>query len=276
MLAAPVELGLGASEALALTGTGRVDSVFARAVYLRLPGGLLALTTLDVPSGPIHARTAAALAAAKVGERVLVTPSLLEVGATILDLASASRWTGELPLAAELDARADLAQAVLAAAPMSSVPEPLIASALGPLGRGRVEEVAAILGGAGPGLTPAGDDCLAGILLVASVRWGAPAAGRLAAVAASVATNDVALAFLRWAARGQSIEPVHRLLTSVAAGNAAAAGAALEQLVRFGHSSGADLALGLGLGLRYLPASQSAEPRITTSVSCTTRIVLDT
>ncbi len=98
-----------------------------------------------------------------------------------------------------------------------------------------------ILGGLGPGLTPSGDDALAGILLAA--RLGRPEAeDHLVALAKSVATHEISRAFLIWAARGQSIEPVHRLL----AGDATAA----RDLLAFGHTSGADVALGLHFGLK--------------------------
>ena len=116
------------------------------------------------------------------------------------------------------------------------------------------------LGGVGPGLTPAGDDCLAGILLVARIRGGEAAEAELVAVAGSVDTNDVAAAFLVWAARGQSIEPVHRFLVSAARGDATRATDALAALVGFGHSSGADLALGLRLGLARLPSHTAVSP----------------
>jgi hypothetical protein len=62
----------------------------------------------------------------------------------------------------------------------------------------------------------------------------------------------VAAAFLLWSARGQSIEPAHRFLGSVADGRAAHAAGALGQVVGFGHSSGADLARGLRLGLTHV------------------------
>ena len=105
-------------------------------------------------------------------------------------------------------------------------------------------ELAAYLGGRGPGLTPAGDDCLAGLFLVAHLTG-----SDVTALADTVPTNDISLAFLHWAARGQSIEPVHRLLMS---GDRASADRALDDLLRFGHSSGADLALGLRVGAQRL------------------------
>lgn len=86
----------------------------------------------------------------------------------------------------------------------------------------------AALAGFGPGLTPAGDDVLAGyvsglVLLHRKYRL----ASRIAEDAA-VRTNSLSATLLRHAALGEVPEPVHILL---ATGNA-------RPLLSFGHSSG--------------------------------------
>jgi hypothetical protein len=215
-----IELGLGAQEALAAGERGTVMAVFRKAAYVRMPAGLVALTTWDVPAGPIHARGALARRRLAAGDRVTV------------GIAGATVWRGELP--------ADAAGAleVLATAPASALEAypSQVARARAALYRGDLNAAVDAIAGLGPGLTPAGDDALAGILLVAQDR-------RAAIEAADRArTNDIARAFLAWAARGQSIEPVHRLL-------AGGGKPALADLLRFGHSSGADLAFGLRLGM---------------------------
>lgn len=201
-------------------GSGRVVGVYAKAAYVRTADGLFALTTPDVPLGPIHAATGDDLSALRLGDRVTV------------DLTGARRWEGPLPAALD----ADLLLAVLAAAPRSSL-EPLPDSVAD-------GDLVAYLGGRGPGLTPAGDDCLAGIFLIAFILG-----EDLTAVADRIPTNDIARAFLHWAARGHSIEPVHRLLCAT---SYAPARQALADLLRFGHSSGADLALGLRTAVQRL------------------------
>ena len=152
-------------------------------------------------------------------------------------LETVTLWQGELPTHCTIDL--DLLAPV---ARRSALLSPPLASRW----RGATEQhdlavVCRILGGLGPGLTPSGDDALAGVLLAA--RLSRPEAeDHLVALAKTVATHEISRAFLIWAARGQSIEPVHRLL----AGDAAAA----RDLAAFGHTSGADLALGLHFGLR--------------------------
>ena len=295
-----VELGLGARAALAVDGRGRVVAVYRRAAYLRVPGGLVALTTPDVWRGPLHLRSAVAPERLAPGDVVdVVGGSHMRVGrAGVVDLAGASVWRGTLP------ALTGLAEPVTRTAPsgrfVSPVGDPyrtgdtysperarrvtssgsaadrwigsvagLFASAppsallgderfAGRLGvavhrlrQGDLAGVARAIGGLGPGLTPAGDDTLAGILLIARARGGEAAEDGLVAVARGVATTSVASAFLEWAARGQTVEPAHDLLVAIAAGDAPAAAAHLSALLRIGHTSGADLAYGLHLGLSH-------------------------
>ena len=257
----PVELGLGALEVLSTPGSGQVASVYQKAAYLRLPAGMMALTSFDVPSGPVHVRSAISFDGLEVGDRVTVAGSLLQAGRILLDLASASLWRGPVPTPTELQFGARLALELIERAPPSSLTEAEVGSALDRVRHGDVPGLAALLGGAGPGLTPAGDDCLAGIVFVARVKWGEAAQRMLADVAVMAETNHIARMFLRWAARAQSVEPVHRFLTRAVRGDRLEAARALEALMAFGETSGADLALGLRLGLEALPGRPPSRPR---------------
>jgi hypothetical protein len=235
-----MELGLGAQEVLAAGTTGTVVAVFSKAAYLRLPAGLIALTTRDVPPGPIHARGDIPLQGLAAGDIVTV------------DLSGATVWRGTEITPVNLAAGAGTVLDVLDRAPASALADPVFAPrrerAVRCVDRGDLDGAVDAIAGLGPGLTPAGDDTLAGILLV----FGAHDRAVAVAAANRARTNDIARAFLAWAARGQSIEPVHRLLAADGAGGAARA---LADLLRFGHSSGADLAFGLGLGLGVLIAT---------------------
>ncbi len=205
-----------------------------------MPAGLVALTTREVPPGPIHARGDFPLRRLAAGDPLT------------LDLSRTTVWRGTELTPALLAAGAGTVLDVLAGAPPSALADPAYQPrrlrAERCIDRGDLDGAVDALAGLGPGLTPAGDDALAGLLLIVGAH------DRAAAVAAAdrARTNDIARAFLAWAARGQSIEPVHRLL---AAGDDGTASTALADLLRFGHSSGADLAFGLGLGLRVLIAT---------------------
>ena len=112
--------------------------------------------------------------------------------------------------------------------------------------RGDLGGAADALAGAGPGLTPAGDDALAGILFA---RRALGCDADLLSIARSARTTTLSEAFLLWAARGQALACVHTLLEAAAGGDADGAGRLAATLASVGHSSGADFAWGLCLGL---------------------------
>ncbi len=115
--------------------------------------------------------------------------------------------------------------------------------------------VAALLG-RGPGLTPLGDDILAGAL-VALLAAGSPAGPRLArqiTAHAFARTTFVSAALLWHAARGECVPELAALLTG-------APGAA-EALLRVGHSSGAGLAHGVATARAAIRRSPMSQPTI--------------
>ncbi|WP_433786370.1 DUF2877 domain-containing protein [Actinomycetospora sp. CA-101289] len=240
-----VDVGEGAHAVLARPGRGRVLAVYRRAAYLSLDGAVIALAdATTVPAGPLHVRydplprLRAGLAVSTDGVRLTGGHWALRVDGTV--------WRGALPDPDALtgdDAPGELA--VLVGAEVADL-----------VRAGRIEDLAAAVGGRGPGLTPSGDDLLAGVLVVARVRWGAEAEPRLGAVARGVATTEIARAFLVQAARGRSIAPVHDWLVAVAARRADDAARARTRLLAVGASSGAHLAAGLALAVSQLPGSQ--------------------
>ncbi len=247
-----VEVGAGAHRTLAVDGRGQVVGVYRHAAHLRLPAGMVAVVTPQVGRGPLHVRGPVRPELLAPGDRVDVVggASLRVATAVEVDLAAARVWRGALPEPSTL-AGADLN--VFAAAPPSALVDPVhadrLAVAVHRLDHDDLAGAARAIGGLGPGLTPSGDDVLAGILLVRRALRGPAAESGLVAVARAVRTTSLSREVLVWAARGQAVEPVHDLLGSVAAGDRAAADTALAHVVALGHSSGADLALGLALGL---------------------------
>jgi hypothetical protein len=197
-----------------------VLATYRRAAYLTLPTGLCALTTAVAPAGPLHLRCRQ-LPPCRRGERVRTDGRTLCGEAWSLPL-DAPTWAGPLPPAGRLT---------------------------GAIGAAELVEYAARLGGRGPGLTPAGDDVLAGLLLVASAAGSAGDTPALLAVVASVRTTEVAAGFLHWAARGQCIEPAHAVLAALAEHGAEAESPACARLTTIGSSSGAALLAGIRIGL---------------------------
>jgi hypothetical protein len=97
--------------------------------------------------------------------------------------------------------------------------------------------------GLGPGLTPSGDDVLAGALLALYALDRADLAKRLAAwlrPRAEGRTGLVSLAHLECAAQGQGAAVLHEALAALSSGDAATLDRAAAALGTLGHSSGWD------------------------------------
>lgn len=108
--------------------------------------------------------------------------------------------------------------------------------------------------GRGQGLTPSGDDALAGILLVAH------AVGAAAPLAAAVrsrlgSTTAVSAALLDAAADGYAARRVVALVDAALAGDDATVTHTLPAVLAIGHTSGADLVAGIAGALQHLTAT---------------------
>jgi len=237
--------GAGAAEVLS-AGEVRALAAFAAALYVESPAGVAALIAPGVQAGPIHAGLDGRPPRAAAGDAVAV------------ELAGMRPWTGWLPEPAALRAATPLVLEVLTPlAERSAVPELRASAALAALDGDDLPSVAAAVGGAGPGLTPAGDDALAGLLLALRALGGNPQVD----LARVVATTAISAAFLSWAARGQSLQCVHDLLTAAAAEDAGATHSAARVLGAVGHTSGCDIALGICWGFGHASTSSQAVHR---------------
>ena len=251
------DIGRVAKAVVAEARPGVVVAVFSRAVYLRFDclsgANVVALTTLDVPSGPLHIRVPV-LPRLRVGDWVMPRDRALQTALGPTVEIPASVWVpGPIDdLARRRVAGAALLREVLA---YRSPPDlagdscdvHAVVTALG------LRSGLARLAGRGAGLTPAGDDCAAGILLVTALldatgmtTW---TPQELAALAAGHDSHDIAVAFLKAAADGESIEPLHLLLAAIARGDRSAALLQRRMLAGIGHTSGLDLAYGALVGL---------------------------
>lgn len=104
--------------------------------------------------------------------------------------------------------------------------------------------------GLGPGLTPSGDDLVAG-LEAALHALDAPAAGFIGDALDDVddRTTAVAATLLRHAADGEFAERIHVLLAALLADDDAALLAAVDRACAWGATSGTDSLLGILVGL---------------------------
>lgn len=261
-------IGECASRAVSAGTDGEVVAVFSRAAYLDFGGELAVLVPKDVPNGPFHVRLEC-LPQLTLGMRVRSSSGAVAV-ADRRWLMPVEPWRPALPpdvLSAE-----PLVSAMVRHRPVLDM---VATSAvdlddwLGPmLAQGDVSGACGRLFGRGAGLTPSGDDVAAGILLVVALV-GSTDPATLRSLAAHAPTHAISRAFLRAAADGQSIEPIHTLLLAASAGDERLAAEAMGELAIVGHTSGLDLAAGVRVALIALAArAESADraPRDTISI----------
>jgi hypothetical protein len=106
---------------------------------------------------------------------------------------------------------------------------------------------AGVLAGLGPGLTPAGDDFLVGAMFGLRTRYPKELADRLAGEILEAVQGRVSRlshAWLKAAARGEAAWPWHGLVAALAEKDRAAVHRAGENVMRTGHTSGADALAG--------------------------------
>ncbi len=252
-----LDTGEGVVGALKEISVGWVIASFHKAMYIRVGRHVFALVTVSVPSGPLHARLTE-LPIGAVGDPVDVRGGELRVSDRIVPISN-HLWVPT--------ANPDIKGAIgLLGTVLGHVPDLTLGTASAHSLEGDLAsflQVGDLAGactrviGRGVGLTPAGDDVAAGILVVDSILSGHDRAMR-EEIASTAATHEISRAFLSWAAVGQSIEPLHTLLAACSLGQEGAAQASRAHLAELGHTSGLDLAYGALMALRYLPrATQS-------------------
>ncbi|MFI7698815.1 DUF2877 domain-containing protein [Nonomuraea sp. NPDC049480] len=243
----------------------RVLAVFPAGVYLEvrteLEPSVIAVITGEATRLPNSVLLAGPLPHVTVGDDAAVGDRSVELGSLILRV---RRWWDPAPPPTPID-RGRLAGAgAILARPAEPAP--------GLAGNGAVASLAAacaegwLLGavsaaeqlvGLGPGLTPSGDDVLAGLLV--TLRRLGTATGTERAVwladwlAAAVTfdartrTTPLSATLLHCAARGEASPELIAVLRGVAGEQALEP--ALRRLRRLGHTSGADLAQGVAIGV---------------------------
>jgi hypothetical protein len=267
----------------------RVLAVFDRACDLVTPAGeVVALVTPDVGNGPLNVvvqAEAGCFAETLPGMHARLDREQLEIGGLLVVLGAARTWeprpdwdalrtrsdviAGRLPALSALalrDAAADSLMMLLQdpCAPVGGFSREVRAAARdgsAPLRAGwpgdkeRAREGAVALAGLGGGLTPAGDDFLAGAMLWTWLAHPMPHSFcRMLAEASAPHTTILSAAFLRAAARGQCSAPWHHLLQALAQGaeqqqDTSRLEPAVREVLAHGATSGADALAGfLSLG----------------------------
>jgi len=235
---------------------GTVVGLFRNGFYIQSGPGIFAIGGPELPSGPLH------LVLSEVPEppaencAVRFAPELIRWPNGFTDWSAARRYRPAQPEPRALRSAAHILARLNQA---DTVPHDI--SAVWPevedaMRHADLDHARRRLAGRGEGLTPTGDDILAGLLLFAHWIGGDP--DELRAIALRAETSLLSRSFLRWAAVGQSIEPICDVVSSALAVHAAESqGSAIQaqeafdrsalRVARIGRSSGRGLLLGLGL-----------------------------
>lgn len=223
---------------------GRVVGVHPTCVYVVRGADLVALETADALGLPCAVRVAVdqrdePFADVRPGDSALVGDGVVTAGLLTVRVA---RWWAPRPLRpghspARVAALAGLLAPHPAPVPVDAPPSELL--------------------GLGPGLTPAGDDVLAGLLVALHhhPRLRDPLWADLGPLA-SARTTALSAALLRHAAAGQALPAVVAVADSLAGhGPGDALATAVARLLAVGHSSGTALAHGLLQGARTVSSA---------------------
>ncbi len=238
-------------------GTRAIVASFADATYVSVGERMIVVTSRRVCPGPMYVAVDTDDVSVDLGVPVGGDPGRLELGHLHIALDSAAIWSGRLPgseaLVAARDVVIDALAPVAGRSGITAAPYTKhLDAAWAALAQRDFDEVARSIIGLGPGLTPAGDDVLSGLLVVA-VGAGVISPGEWTPGAEIAArTSALSFSFVRLAATGQAIAPVHDVLMAGAKSHRRACAAAADNLLRVGGTSGADIAFGMWAGMLNL------------------------
>ena len=254
LFAAPAAAG-----ALAPGRAGVVELVLSKGAYVRLGVDWLMLAGTDAAFGPLSlAIDGLDRLELAPGQTARTLPGRLELGAREVSLAR-MRERGMVSPArpSTVGARAAEAAAAAVIAALPAAP-PCLTAGIAALAEGRVAAGVRALAGLGEGLTPAGDDVLAGYAAATALAARAiPGPSRPAVLEGTGPISTLAdgrasalgLAYLRCAERLELPDVGMRLLAAVARGSVPDALTSLPALGEWGASSG--IALGWGIAAAF-------------------------
>ncbi len=224
------------------------------AVYLEVDGSCIGVVSTGATAVPCALRTALPALPGPVrhATRAAVGGGLLVLGGTEVDVVrDVDAGVPPLDLTAAAAAQRHLDAAV--GSRVDHVCAELPVEALEALAVGDAGGVTSLLG-RGSGLTPLGDDVLAGwvaTVVAASAPVGAPVVDAVARHASAM-TTLLSATLLDCARRGEVVPEFRRLLADLTAADAGGVAGSVAALLRVGHTSGAGLVLGTLLALRHL------------------------
>jgi len=258
------------------TVTGKVHSVFSKAVNVVCPEQMISVLSAETLREPMSVRLAEKISFTSLGVREGYEVSLsrrgLTIGALHLPLDLVERWEerhpiqlGGMPECAERACRfltdylqnfaQPVGMAVLFHRQDKSLKEQyMVEKANGLLhARGEAETLSAMRGlaGLGPGLTPAGDDFLSGFIRT-QLLFGTRIDYTALVKKVGSLTNDLSAKSLELAAEGRCAEEISLLLYELLdkKGNYVKAISHMNAVAAYGSSSGTDILCGICVAIK--------------------------
>ncbi len=249
--------GPGAARTMIAGRSGVVELALSRGAYLRFERDWVLLADPSAPFGPLSVAATGLHFGDLAGAPVDITTSRLVIGPTEISLerlrlrgpprcGGTARGVTEVGATGTATAAATAAAAAAAlAAALAALPEPprRLRPGIDMLAAGRIRDSVRALAGLGEGLTPEGDDVLAGAAATL-FRSRSGADGSLSTLADGRA-SPIGLAYLRCAERGELPDGAAQLLCAIRRGSPADVAAALTSVRSWGASSGTALAWGI-------------------------------
>ncbi len=236
-------LGRGARRALRDGARGSVETAFAAGGYVRVGRRAVLVAPVRSPVGPLSVLVAGlGLQPFAPGDRARVIWGALVVGRSRIVLDGAREVPAPRAVALASGWRSGLAAALAVVPPVPAA----LAGGLAHLASGDVETAVTELAGRGEGLTPAGDDMLAGF---AAWRWADGVPLTLPSDCCAPLGRD----YLRCAERGELPEPAAGVMDAIRAGDAGSATRRARRLAAWGTSSGPALLWGMAAAAKVKP-----------------------
>ncbi|WP_157020325.1 oxamate carbamoyltransferase subunit AllH family protein, partial [Mesorhizobium xinjiangense] len=285
MIASAQSVGIDARRILRSGVTGHVAAVFERSIYLNIEKRWVCIGAEEIGRGPLNVPCGRGCPRdwrhlTFEGHRVSISGETVMLGGKGTIGLAAPVWHPARPpvwssatLAGGLEALENLLPAAPPAeglgcyARQSPLAIGLAARAAGshisvirdwldqsrPTASPLLDSAVGALLGLGPGLTPSGDDFLAGLLAAlrivgrqhdSAILW------RIIVERGPAATHPISLAHLTSAAEGRLAERLHHVIDAILAADISGLGAGLDALCGQGHSSPWDALAGIAVALR--------------------------
>ncbi len=277
-------IGCDANVRLRHAGSGEVVAVFQRALYFEFPTGLICIGDYTIGDGPLNVLCDATAiddwrALTTPGAPAIINDGILCFSSTTISFPNSVVWTPPDPPPFDIARLREGIASLLALLP-GSLPDDALAGLirLGTADSGRIQRAAhgpirsllrwtfgppgenpskldtAVAGllGLGPGLTPSGDDFLAGFavaLRVIGENRRLRSLSKSIAVQAATRTNKISAAHLSSAVCGRLRHDMHLLLNGILDDNRKVIARCLDQFTATDHTSPWDATAGIAMAL---------------------------